>query len=205
MRTQVFQLLLFAPVFGHANVKEAARWAVFGADGNGYTNSDTNAKDIAAATSSSITAEIQVIDRCKVLHKVLAHSIEGNTVNESIVRHHADDAVVLPKPIRRPAKELHIDIAQRIAVSRVRVLRIGVTDPLINHVILAVLVVLVLVDLADVIGWVTDHYHDAGGLLALHALGVLLVHPYLLLGVAGVGPRVRQLQRIGEADAGERV
>ena len=82
---------------------------------------------------ADIAFQIDVVDTGEVLEEMLPHPVEGDLIDEAVVRHKANDAVAILQPVRRPSKELDVRIVQRVLVGRRRVLRVRVPNASVDH------------------------------------------------------------------------
>ncbi len=78
-------------------------------------------------------------------------------VHEAVVTDEANDAVPPLKPVRCPTKELDIWVGEFADARRLGVLGVSVFQAAVDDGVAAVLVIVVLVELADVVGRVADN------------------------------------------------
>jgi hypothetical protein len=115
-----------------------------------------------------------MVNAVKVLRQVLAHAVERNLIEDAVVRDERNDTVSAVKAIRGPAEKLHVWVVELAGGRCDGIVCVRVTDAAVDHRVLAVLIVVVLVDLADVVGRVSENHGDLGSALAVHTLGIFL-------------------------------
>ena len=111
---------------------------------------DLNAEDVVLRAGefgvfAHIATEVEDLDGIEVLREILAHSVEGEVVDEAVVADIGDDAFLSTNPIAGPADGFHIRIAEGVLIRSGRISGLGMAHAGIDNFITAILVVVVLV------------------------------------------------------------
>src|ERR1051326_8808915 len=130
---------------------------------------------------------------------MFSQAIEGEVVDEAVVCHERDDAFTADA-VGGPADRLHVRIRESVLVCGAGALRVSRGYASNKHLIFAILVVIVLVQLPSVVRRGADDDEDTNLRLALNALSILRRHE----GQRRL-PALGQLERVNEADTGERL
>src|SRR5271166_1927834 len=125
---------------------------------------------------------------------MLPHAVEGDLIDKAVVADEANDAISPLKPVYSPSEEFYVHVRQGILVRRHRVFRVGCSYAVINYLVFTILVVVVLVQLADVVGRVPNDDRYRRFLLSLDAGSVRLGHE----GERGL-VSLSQFKRVNEA------
>src|SRR5450755_1160945 len=138
--------------------------------------------------------QIKMINLCKILQKVLSHTIKSVLINERIVRYKAYNPISILQAIYRPSKKSYICIPKCISVSSTRVFSISLLYTFVDHLILTIFVIIVLTYLSSIIRWIANHHHNLSSFFFLYSFRIFLHKQGQLSSFC-------QFQRIHEADA----